>query len=148
MLGPSYTHSSVADCLWNQMRNHPVLGAGGAAQQLVIMPVAYVYRILLADDERHRAVAEKVRFLFQNSFFLRRQPFSMELGAVSGGEWLSPRIGARSRHHDKDKARKSVLRWRISKMNCQLSNCSARVARNTTNGWLVPLPEPASDFSL
>lgn len=69
------------------MRNQPVLGAGCAAQQLLIMSHAYIDRFLLADDEQHRAVAEKARLPFQISFSFADSHLliAVELGERLGG---------------------------------------------------------------
>ena len=69
------------------MRNQPVLGAGCAAHQLLIMSYAYIDRFLLADDEQHRVGAEKARLPFQISFSFADSPLIIvELGGASPGE--------------------------------------------------------------
>lgn len=67
------------------MRNHPVLGAGCAAQQLVIMPVAYVYHILLADDETTSSSRREGTFSLPKFFLPSQTALPMELGPSPGG---------------------------------------------------------------
>lgn len=85
MLGPVLYTLFSSKLPWNQMRNHPVLGAGCAAQQLVIMPVAYVYHILLADDETTSSSRREGTFSLPKFFLPSQTALPHGAWAVSGG---------------------------------------------------------------